>query len=143
MCDYCDCRSHLEITALSADHEALLSVTAAMGESLAAGHPVSGHHVDELRGLLVPHAQREEVGLFAAMRDAGVDPHYVGWFEDDHQRIEGLLATAAHDCSAARLLIELVEDHILREETDMFPAARQLLDPDQWDAVDGRVLQLR
>ncbi len=37
-------------------------------------------------------------------------------------------------------MIELLEDHILREETDMFPAARQLLDPEQWEAVDQRVV---
>ena len=141
MCDYCDCRAQPEIAALSADHERLLSLTATLRRSLAAGLPVDGQQLDELAGLLLPHAEHEEVGLFAAFRDVGVDLDYVGRFEGDHRQIEELLASAAGERSAVRPLIELVEDHILREETDMFPAARQLLDPDQWDAVDHRVSQ--
>jgi hypothetical protein len=57
--------------------------------------------------------------------------------------MEELLVGAAREPSALRPLIELVEDHILREETDLFPAARQLLDPAEWYAVDHRVSQPR
>lgn len=143
VCDYCDCRSQPEIAALSADHGALLSMTAALRLALAADHPVHGRPLEELRDLLVAHTEREELGLFAALRTAGVGPDYVDWFEDDHHRIEELLTSAAEERNAVRPLIELVEDHILREETDMFPAARQLLDPDDWDAIDDRVLASR
>ena len=141
MCDYCDCRAQPEVAALSADHERLLSMTAALRRSLAAGLPVDAHQLGELAGLLLPHAEREEVGVFAALRDVGVEPDYVGRFEDDHRQIDEMLASAARVPSAVGPLIELVEDHILREETDLFPAARQLLAPDQWDAVDQRVSQ--
>ena len=65
--------------------------------------------------------------MFAALRDVGVEPDYVGRFEDDHQRIEERLASAAGERRVRRPLIALVEDHILREETDLFRAARQLL----------------
>jgi hypothetical protein len=47
----------------------------------------------------------------------------------------------AHVQSAVGPVVELLADHTLREETDLFPAARQLLAPDQWDAVDQRVFQ--
>ncbi len=33
-------------------------------------------------------------------------------------------------------MISALGEHIYREETDLFPAAHQLLRPDQWDAVD-------
>jgi hypothetical protein len=141
MCDYCDCRSQPEIAALSGDHEQLLSMTASLRRTLEAGHPVDGRQIGELAELLLPHAEREQLGLFAALRDVGVGPDYVGRFEDDHHRIDDLLVSAAHERNALRTLIDLVEDHIFREETDMFPAARQLLDPEHWDAVDHRVAQ--
>ena len=35
----------------------------------------------------------------------------------------------------ARQLIRVLGEHILREETDLFPAAHQLLTPAQWDTV--------
>ena len=103
-------------------------MTAVLRRGVAAGGPVDEDLVEELAGLLVAHAEREEVGVFAALRDVGVEPDYVGRFEGDHRRIEELLAGVARGPRAVRALIELVEDHILREETDMFPAARQLLD---------------
>jgi hemerythrin-like domain-containing protein len=141
VCDYCDCRSQPEIAALSADHERLLSMTAALRRSLAVGVPIERRDLGELADLLLPHAEREEIGVFAALRDGGVETEYVGRYEDDHRRIDDLLAGAARLPSAAGPLIELVEDHILREETDLFPAARQLLAPERWDAVDQRVLR--
>ena len=79
--------------------------------------------------------------MFVAFRDVGVDSDDVGRFEADHLRIEKMLASATSERRVLRPLIELLEDHILREETDMFPAARQLLDSAQWDAVDHRVLE--
>ncbi len=86
--------------------------------------------------MVLAHAEREQAGLFAALRDVGVDQEYLGRFERDHQRIDDLLAKANSEPSAVEAVIELVEDHIRREETDMFPAARQLLDPARWDVVD-------
>ena len=140
MCDYCDCRAQPEIAGLSADHELLLSMTAALRRSLAAGLSIEAHHLDELADLLLPHTEREEVGVFTALRDVGVEADYVIRFEDDHRQIEELMASAAGVRSAVGPLIELVEDHFLREETDLFPA-RQLLAPDRWDAVEQRVSQ--
>ena len=79
MCDYCDCRSHPEIAALSADHEVLLALLADLRRATDAGD-----------------AERAEMPLGA-----------------------------------------LLDDHVAREESDLFPAARQLLAPGQWDAVDN------
>ena len=107
---------------------------AVLRRSLADGGGVAG--IEELAATILAHAEREQAGLFAALRNVGVDQEYLGLFERDHRRIDDLLARANTEPSAVETLIELVEDHIRREETDMFPAARQLLDPAQWDAVD-------
>ena len=77
MCDYCDCRAQPEIAGLSADHELLLSMTAGLRRSLAAGLSIEAHHLDELADLLPIHTEREEVGVFAALRDVGVEADYV------------------------------------------------------------------
>ena len=138
MCDYCDCRSQPQIAALSAEHERLLAITAAIRRGLAAGRAVRPE-LDELTELLAPHAQKEEVGLFAVLRQAGVAEDYVGHFEEEHRRLEGLLETAGSEDQAATALVDLLDEHILREETDMFPAARQLLDAAQWDTIDEAV----
>ena len=138
MCDYCDCRSQPQIAALSAEHERLLAITAAIRRGLATGRAVRPE-LDELTELLAPHAQKEEVGLFAVLRESGVADDYVGHFEAEHRRLEGLLETAGSEDQAATALVDLLDEHILREETDMFPAARQLLDAAQWDAIDEAV----
>jgi hemerythrin-like domain-containing protein len=140
MCDYCDCRSQPQIAALSAEHEVLLAITAAIRRSVADGRTIRPE-LAELAELLAPHAAREEAGLFAVLRDAGVGEDYVGHFEEEHRRLEELLETAGHERHAAVALVDLLDEHILREETDMFPAARQLLDAAQWDAVDEAVSQ--
>jgi hypothetical protein len=131
MCDYCDCRAQAEIGALSADHQRLLALTAitrmADPSALAALR-------DEMAALLVPHADREERGVFSALVDSDVDPSYVAGFEDDHRRIHELLDGEATPARMAEL-VGLLEAHIQREETDLFPAARQLVSPEQWDAI--------
>ena len=59
-------------------------------------------------------------------------------FEEDHQQIHALLARTetANWEPATRELVRTLRDHIAREESDLFPAAHQLLLPSQWDAVD-------
>ena len=39
-------------------------------------------------------------------------------------------------------MLDEVSQHILDEETDMYPAARQVLAPSDWDAVDRAVAEL-
>lgn len=124
MCDYCDCRSHHQLAALSDEHAVLLGL---LGE-LRAGAPVVNRLAETLDG----HAAREERGVFAELRRAGIDPGYLDRFERDHERIHALI-----DAGAMAALVAVLEAHILHEETDLFPAAHQLLSPEQWDAVDA------
>ena len=89
--------------------------------------------VAELTGMLEPHARREERGVFAALIAEGIDADYVARFELDHSTLEELLARG--DANDMMRLVELLEDHILREESDLFPAAHQLLGSVAWATI--------
>jgi hypothetical protein len=140
MCDYCDCRSHPEIAALSHDHEAVLALTAALRRASAgAGERSIDALLDELAAVLAPHTRREEVGVFGALRDVDVPDDYVGVFEHDHAEIDATMAVTRQDHAHLSRLVTLVERHVHAEETDMYPAAHQLLAPADWDDLDRRV----
>jgi hypothetical protein len=98
--------------------------------------------LDELVRLLAPHTYREEVGIFARLRAADVDEGYVARFEGDHREIDRQIIAARADHRSIGRLLDEVAQHILDEETDMYPAARQLLAPSDWDAVDRAVAEL-
>jgi hypothetical protein len=68
---------------------------------------------------------------------AEVGAAYIGRLEADHAAIHRLLGALAGPgwAVAALELIALLRDHVLREESDLFPAAHQLLRPDQWAAI--------
>ncbi len=133
MCDYCGCRSEPEIAALSADHERMLALTAQLRRAHAMGDQASGL-VGELAGALGPHARREELGVFAALVAEGVDAEYVAVFERDHDVIHELLGRDDASSQVLRI-VELLEDHILREESDLFPAAHQMLGSEAWASI--------
>lgn len=138
MCDYCDCRSHPEIAELSTDHEQLGEMLSRLMAAVDADDVAAAASVgDELHELLTVHAAREERGIFVQLRHADVPDDYVGMFEADHDVIHALLdqRDGPEWRARARELIDVLRDHILREETDLFPAAHQMLVPSQWDAV--------
>ena len=141
MCDYCDCRSITEIGELSDEHEQVLAVThrlrhradAGLGEDEVAGL-LAG-----LRGALEPHTQREEAGIFAVLATIDTDPSYRQRFLDDHVDIDGALVAAIADHSRIAALVELVERHVFEEETDLYPAIRQLFAPSDWHEIEHRL----
>lgn len=142
MCDYCDCRSHAEVALLSADHEVLLGL---VRDLACAVYEVDRERARALVGRLderlARHSVREERGVFAQLRDAVVDDGYVDRFERDHDQLHALLGRMDGDewQRTAPDLIAVLSEHIAREESDLFPAAHQLLAPSQWDAVASAV----
>lgn len=88
---------------------------------LTADHELLLDLTTQLRVLLERHTRREEQGVFRALRDVGAGD-YVDRFDRDHAVVESLL--------------DELEGHIAVEESDLFPAARQLLGPADWDEVE-------
>lgn len=133
MCDYCDCRSQPEIQALSDEHEAILAVVG--GLRRAGDRAAIAGGLDTLEALLRPHTRREEAGIFTQLHPL-VAPGYVGRFRVDHDRIDDLLAAAREGRAPLGAFLDVLQEHILEEETDMYPAARQMLGAVEWDAID-------
>ena len=138
MCDYCDCRSHPEIAELSAEHDELTTLIGHLRAAVRANDRAAvGAVVAAVHDRLPGHATREEQGVFAELRSQ-VGDEYVATFEQDHVRIHDLLDRARGDewASASVELAAQLHDHILREETDLYPAAHQLLSSDQWSRIE-------
>lgn len=133
MCDYCGCRSEPEIAALSADHERMLTLTSGLRRAHAAGIPAPQLYA-ELTAMLGPHARREERGLYAALAAEVVDPEYVAMFEHDHDELDRLVTRADADQHILQITV-LLERHILREESDLFPAAYQMVGSQAWATI--------
>jgi len=145
MCDYCDCRSHPQIAALSEDHEHLVHLLTELERAMGGDDPQPARDViRQLHDGLHVHAAREERGVFAQMRQVVLDEDYVAMFERDHVELHRLIGDAggAGWRDAAVGLSQVLRRHILREETDLFPAAHQMLEPAQWDAIDREMLAL-
>ena len=138
MCDYCDCRSITEIADLSIEHERVLALTRSLRHG--AGRRPADIDADlrDLRSALAPHTRREETGVFAVLAAIDCDPAYRRRFLDDHARIDEMIERALVDRAAVARLVELVERHIFEEETDLYPAIRQLFSPADWHEVEHR-----
>jgi len=144
MCDYCDCRLIPKIGALSIEHERVLSLMATLrrldnAEPSPAIAEESTRLLTELRVEFAPHTRREEVGLFSMFDEVGIDADYTKRFADDHVDIADLLERSATDHGAITDLLDRLDRHILEEETDVYPAARQLFSAAHWAEVHDRL----
>jgi len=130
-----------EIDGLIDEHRGLMTIMGKLQRAM--GQPDSEGLLDQLDMALAHHTEREETGLFHTLHEVEVGPEYMGLFEHDHGHLVELIESARHDRSRVDDLVKSLEAHMVREETDMFPAAEQLLGPAEWDAVDAAVTHLR
>lgn len=93
----------------------------------------------DVRAELEPHTDREEAGLYSVFRTVGLDFDYAKRFLDEHSDLSELLAGAFDDHAAVTDLLAHLDRHILEEESDVFPAARQLFSGADWEEVDRRL----
>ena len=96
----------------------------------------------EIATVLGPHTEVEEHGLFPAL--AADFPEHVEALRGEHRRVEAVLAAAAGGTPAdprwpAELLetLEMLREHILKEQDGVFPAALANLSTEDWEAVDA------
>lgn len=137
MCDYCDCRSIPEIAALSDEHEEILALTHTLRHRSDRPDGSTDATLQRLRDTLLPHTLREERGVFDVLATIDVDPTYRRRFLDEHDAIDVALERAIADHRAIDPLVELVERHVFEEETDLYPAIRQVFAPSDWDRIDA------
>jgi len=131
MCGYCGCQELTAIEDLTAEHDAIVTLSGTARRALAAG---------ELATILGPHSVVEEEGLFPAMeRDFG---EHVAALVAEHRTIEAVLAQSAEGTPidpswphALEETLDALREHIIREEDGVFPAALTVLEPTQWEQI--------
>ncbi len=128
MCEYCGCREEPEIGALGAEHDAIIDLADLVLVELGAGNETIAGATTRLLGLLIPHVQREEGGVFRLAEAMGLGNEFVFDLEDDHRRFDSALSNPESlDAAALEAVLDELYRHIAIEEYDLFPVvAREL-----------------
>ena len=139
MCDYCGCRSRPLIARLGHDHDMLRSLVRALRRTLdgdPAGVAAMVAPAGHLAAMLEDHSALEEGGLYVELDRAGISPDQL---LDEHATVDASVRAAADghgDAVALRKALQTLDDHITREEYDLFPGAHQLLTDEAWDRLE-------
>jgi hemerythrin-like domain-containing protein len=143
VCEYCGCQQVAAIGELTREHDAVVAEIAEVRAFLR-DHDVDGaaKTARRIAQILQPHTAVEEHGLFPAMSEEF--PDHVDALEREHRVVEAVLAEAALSTPSdptwpERLLsaIELLREHILKEQNGMFPASLTILDTEAWERVEA------
>jgi hemerythrin-like domain-containing protein len=142
MCEYCGCQALAAIDELTREHDLVVNLIGDVRTAHAAAD--TGRMADlarQIAAVLHPHTQVEEHGLFPAL--AADFPDHVDALQGEHRRIEAVLAEAATGTPAdptwpRRLIdtLDLLRDHILKEQDGVFPAALATLRTEDWEVID-------
>ena len=143
MCEYCGCQEIAVIGELTEEHEAVVAEIAAVRVLVREGRlDAVGAAARRIGEILGPHTAVEEGGLFPLM--AVEFPDHIEALEREHRVVEGVLAEAAGAAPADpawcdRLLaaLELLREHILKEQDGLFPASLAVLDSEGWERVES------
>ncbi|GIF00937.1 hemerythrin domain-containing protein [Paractinoplanes rishiriensis] len=143
MCEYCGCQAVTAIGDLTREHDHVVALIGDVRVAHTAGD------TDRMAGLarriaavLAPHTAVEEQGLFPLL--AAEFPEHVATLELEHRQVEAVLGAAADGTPADpgwpdRLIttLEVLREHILKEQDGVFPAALTSLSGSDWDGVNA------
>ncbi|MCD9874818.1 hemerythrin domain-containing protein [Streptomyces guryensis] len=143
MCEYCGCQALETIDELTQEHEKVVTLISRVRDAHRDGKiAYMAEMAREISAVLGPHTQVEEHGLFPGM--AADFPEKIAALENEHRRIEAALAEAngpylADPTWPDRLIetLDLLREHILKEQDGVFPAALALLDTEQWETAEA------
>jgi hemerythrin-like domain-containing protein len=147
VCEYCGCQEVTAIGELTREHDLVVALIAGVRAAYADRDTVAGTTrmaavARQITAILAPHTQVEELGLFPALADEFED--HVTALQAEHRRVDAVLAEAATtvpvDPTWPRRLIDALEvlrEHILKEQDGVFPAALTTLRTADWEAIDA------
>jgi hemerythrin-like domain-containing protein len=140
MCEYCGCQSLAAIEELTREHDEVVNLIGEVRAAHAAADTSRMAAVARrIAAVLGPHTEVEEDGLFPALTDDF--PDHVAALKAEHRRIEAVLASAGTpDEDWPRRLLEVLDvlrEHILKEQDGVFPAALTTLRGSDWAAVEA------
>lgn len=143
MCEYCGCQSVTAIDELTREHDMVVNMIGDVRTAHAAGDVVRmAELARRIAAVLRPHTEVEENGLFPLLTDDF--PDHVAALEAEHRHVEKVLGAAEAGTPAdpgwpQQLLdtLELLREHILKEQDGVFPAALTTLNGSDWNVVDA------
>ncbi|MEV6348069.1 hemerythrin domain-containing protein [Actinoplanes sp. NPDC051851] len=141
MCEYCGCQSITEIKRLTEEHDTVVNLISFVQTAHTAGdRDRMAALARQISRVLGPHTAVEENGLFPLMK--ADFPGQIAALEDEHRLVEKVLGEASVGTPADpdwpdRLVatLDLLRDHILKEQDGVFPAALTSLSGDDWETV--------
>jgi hemerythrin-like domain-containing protein len=141
MCHHCGCRGVEAIRELMDEHTALIDQVYVVRQALESGNPT-----DAVAGLvnlfsrLERHVQREEAGIFRALRSLGEFRDEVDDLVGEHGHLERAIAALDPGSPDFPAVVEhLLDDlalHIDREDYGIFPVSVVTLGAGGWAMVD-------
>ena len=137
MCSYCGCESIDVVGRFMREHVDIINATGVLRRAVEAGdHALVQESVAALRGLLDPHTEAEESGLFAVLAEDAEFTEHVGSLCREHvvlDRLLTLMAAGSHDLIG--VFERTLRLHIDREENGLFPAAAIAFAGPEWGRV--------
>jgi hypothetical protein len=141
MCDHCGCREVPPIAELMNEHSALLEHAHHVRHDIGAGEPATANaRLAVLIANLERHVQREEDGIFRALRSDGEFVEEIDDLEVEHREFATLIAALdAHSDDFEAKVTHLLDDlavHVQREDFGIFPVSVVTLGASGWAMVD-------
>lgn len=138
MCDYCGCRAIPTIAELTEEHEQIAATGARLRAAIAAQNwDEATAHLSTMQTLLPVHTAVEESGLFPIIGALDEFAEGIALLYDDHDDIDTALLAGTPDWSAVVEALDVLTEHIYREEHGLFPTSLRVLSPAQWDHVEA------
>lgn len=142
MCEYCGCRQVPSVGELMDEHAALMDEANRVRQALTIGDKkLAMQRLNRLAGHLQRHVQREEAGIFTALRDMGEFLDELNELETEHRQFHGVVtaldaSSADFDAEVMRLFDDL-GGHVEREDLGIFPVSVVTLDESGWRLVES------
>lgn len=141
MCEYCGCRGVAPIAELMEEHTALVDQAHHVRRHLREGDPQAA--TDRLAVLvahLERHVQREERGIFQALRDTREFVDEIDELEGEHRDLAAMIGSldeaSAEFAAQVTTLLDDLAVHVDREELGIFPVSVVTLGAGGWQTVD-------
>lgn len=137
MCSYCGCESIEVIGRFMREHVDIINATGDLRRAAASDDAVRLHDaVSDVRGLLDPHADAEEAGLFAVLAEDAEFTDHVHSLCREHTMLHELLDRVdAGEHPLLPVFEKTLRGHIDREENGLFPAAAIAFAGLEWERV--------
>ncbi len=137
MCSYCGCDSIEVIGLFMAEHVEIINATGKLRRAVTSGDPDSVASARSVvAGMLWPHTEAEEAGLFRVMSRDEVFTDHIATLCGEHRSLDGLLVDVVPGDDATMALFEdALREHIHKEDNGLFPAAAVSLDGADWVEV--------